>query len=67
MQIVYNTTQLSDIESILYEAHAYGLRDEVLDSAHQLLQNNMIYDIVDAYHMAYYLIIGKYEECSTSN
>lgn len=42
-----------DIEEILHEAHAYGLRDEVLNTAKKLIDNNTFHDISIAYNLAY--------------
>lgn len=42
-----------DIEEILHEAHAYGLRDEVLRVAKWLIDNNTFHDISIAYNLAY--------------
>jgi len=41
------------IEEILYEASAYGLRDEVINSAKELITFNPGMDIVQAYEIAY--------------
>ena len=42
-----------DIEEILHEAHAYGLRDDVLRVAKWLIDNNTFHDISVAYDLAY--------------
>jgi hypothetical protein len=66
MQHVYSSSY--NIEEILYEAHAYGLREQVLETAGHLMNNNKFHDIREAYHMAYELVINEYEnKRSTSN
>jgi hypothetical protein len=66
MQNVY--TPLYNIEEILYEAHAYGLRDQVLEAAGHLMNNNKFHNVGEAYQMAFELVINEYEnEHSTSN
>jgi hypothetical protein len=42
-----------DIEEILHEAHAYGLREDVLRVAKWLIDNNTFHDISVAYDLAY--------------
>jgi hypothetical protein len=57
-----------NIEEILYEAHAYGLREQVLETAGYLMSNNKFHNLGDAYQMAYEFVINEYEnERSTSN
>ena len=41
------------IEEILYEAHAYGMREKVLSAASKLLRVNPKMDKVEAYQEAY--------------
>ena len=53
---------MTTIEEILYEAHAYGLRREVLDRALLLLTQTKFYNIIDAYQLAYNQIITTQEE-----
>lgn len=66
MQHVY--TPSYNIEEILYEAHAYGLREQVLETAKHLMNNNKFYNLGAAYQMAFELVINEYEtERSTSN
>jgi len=50
-----------DIEEILYEAHALGLREEVLQIANQLIGNSTYYDISEAYDAAYQYCVDKAE------
>ena len=57
-----------DIEEILYEAHAHGLRDEVLDKAFKM-QKNIKYkhvELVTIYEKAFQKILKQqkynYEE-----
>jgi hypothetical protein len=64
----YTYTPSYNIEEILYEAHAYGLRDQVLAKASHLMRNNMFHNLGDAYQMAYEFVINEYEaEHSTQN
>ena len=66
MQNIY--TPSYNIEEILYEAHAYGLRDQVLETAGHLMNNNKFHHIGEAYQLAFELVINEYEnEHSTSN
>ena len=66
MQHVY--TPSYNIEEILYEAHAYGLREQVLETASHLMNNNKFHNLGEAYQMAYELVINEHEnERSTSN
>lgn len=51
-----------DIEEILYEAHAYGLRAEVLRVATWLLDNNTFHDISEAYNLAYQYCVEPIEQ-----
>ena len=44
----------TDIEELLIEAHAYGLREEVMETARQIMQDNPKIRRVDAYHQAFY-------------
>lgn len=46
-------TNEEEIEEILYEASAYGLRVEVIQTASQMLQENPNMDKVTAYQIAY--------------
>jgi hypothetical protein len=50
-----------DIEEILYEAHALGLREEVLRIAKQLIGNSTYYDISEAYEDAYQYCLTNIE------
>jgi len=45
------------IEEILYEAHAYGMRENVLSMASKLLRENPKMDKVEAYQQSYNKII----------
>jgi hypothetical protein len=64
----YTYTPSYNIEEILYEAHAYGLRELVLETAKHLMCNNKFRDLGDAYQMAFEFVINEYEnERSTSN
>ena len=45
--------QCDDIEAILYEAFAYGIRREVIETAHQLRQANKFMDPVHAYEQSF--------------
>jgi len=47
-------TSEEEIEEILYEASAYGLRTEVMDSANKEMEENPNLSKVDAYQRAYY-------------
>ena len=45
--------QCDDIEAILYEAFAYGIRREVIDTASKLITSNKFIDLVHAYEQAF--------------
>ena len=45
--------QCDDIEAILYEAFAYGIRREVIDTASKLITSNKFIDLVQAYEQAF--------------
>lgn len=45
--------QCDDIEAILYEAFAYGVRREVIDTAGKLIASNKFIDLVYAYEQAF--------------
>ena len=45
--------QCDDIESIVYEAIAYGIRNEVLDTAQQIIKREQFVDKVHAYERAF--------------
>ena len=49
----------SQIEEILFEAHAHNLRTEVMDLAKKLLESGEIKRKVDAYDKAYRTLIEK--------
>ena len=42
-----------DIEEIMMEAHAMGIREQVLEAAGHLIRNNTYHDISVAYNEAY--------------
>jgi len=44
-------TTEEQIEEILYEAHAYGVRQEVMNMARELITDGA--KRIDAYHLAY--------------
>lgn len=46
-------TESEEIEEILYEAHAYGMRTEVMNLASTKLKENPKMRKVDAYQKAY--------------
>ena len=46
-------TESQEIEEILYEAHAYNIRNEVMDLANLKLKENPKMRKVDAYQNAY--------------
>jgi len=50
-------TTEEQIEEILYEAHAYGVRQEVLNMARKLMNEGV--KKMDAYHQAYNKCINK--------
>ncbi len=54
-------TDEEQIEEILTEASAYGLRNEVKVRAEEILQKNDMFSEIDAYVRAYYEIIDEYE------
>ena len=49
------------IEQILMEAGAYGLRNEVKDAAEKIFRENDMFSRIDAYVKAYHEIIDDYE------
>jgi hypothetical protein len=49
------------IEEILEEANAHGLRNEVKLAAEKILQENDMFSKIDAYVKAYHEIIDDYE------
>jgi hypothetical protein len=66
MQHTY--TPSYNIEEILYEAHAYGLREQVLETANHLMRNNKFHNLGAAYQMAFESVINEYEnKHSTQN
>lgn len=50
-------TNEEQVEEILYEASSVGLRNEVIDLAKKLLEDNKTIQIVDAYNLAYTTLI----------
>ena len=46
-------TREEQIEEILYEAHAYGMREKVLSTASKLIRENPKMDKIEAYQQAY--------------
>jgi len=46
-------TESQEIEEILIESYAYGMRDEVMDWAKKELEENPKMRKVDAYHIAF--------------
>ena len=42
------------VEELLIEASAYGLRQEVIDTATKIMQQNPRMDMYEAYEQAYY-------------
>ncbi len=52
-------TAEQQIEDILWEAHAYGLRSEVMNDARTQLQSNPKLDKVVAYENAFIKFIKK--------
>ena len=54
-------SQGRDIEEILYEAHAYGLRNEVLEKANKLRKERKYkyVDVVTIYEKAFQIILTK--------
>ena len=54
-----------DIEEILFEAHALGIRNEVIRSAGYLLDNNTFYDISVAYDLAFQYCVNQIEQNET--
>ncbi len=50
-------TTESQIEEILFEAHAYGMRKEVLQMASDIIRDNPKINKVDAYQQAYNKIV----------
>jgi len=53
---------MTTIEEILMEAHAYGMRDQVLDAASKLMMYTKYNNIVDAYQLAFNQIITEQEK-----
>ena len=50
-------TSRKQIEEILYEAHAHGMREEVLQLAFKIVRDNPKMYKVDAYQQAYNRLI----------
>jgi len=50
-------TEEAQIEEILYEAHAYGIREEVLQLAFKIVRDNPKINKVEAYQQAYNTLI----------
>ena len=50
-------TAEEQIEEILYEAHAYGMREKVLSTASNIIRNNPKINKVEAYQTAYNKVI----------
>ena len=49
------------IEEILEEANAYGLRNQVKTRAKKIIRENDMFSEIDAYVRAYYEIIEQHE------
>ena len=47
-------TESEEIEEILHEAHAHGMRSEVMEWANKELKENPKLRKVDAYHLAFH-------------
>ena len=58
---LFNMSEEEQIEEILEEANAYGLRDEVKARAKKIFQENDMFSKIDAYVRAYYEIIDQHE------
>ena len=58
---LFNMSEEEQIEEILEEANAYGLRDEVKARAKKIFQENDMLSKIDAYVRAYYEIIDQHE------
>ena len=54
-----------DIEEIMMEAHALGIRERVLEVAEQLICNNTFHDISVAYDLAYQYCAEQTEQNET--
>ena len=54
-------TTEEQIEDILSEAGAYGLRNEVKARAKKIIRENDMFSEIDAYVRAYYEIIEQHE------
>ena len=54
-------SEKEQIEEILEEANAYGLRNEVKTRAKKIFQENDMFSKIDAYVRAYYEIIDQHE------
>ena len=58
---LFGMTDEEQIEEILEEARAYGLKNEVKARAKKIFQENDMFSKVDAYVRAYYEILDEYE------
>ena len=58
---LFGMTTEEQIEDILSEAGAYGLRNEVKARAKKIIQENDMFSEIDAYVRAYYEIIEQHE------
>lgn len=56
-----------DIEEILMESHSFGIREQVLQTAGDLIRNNKFYDISVAYDLAYQHCVSQLEQNETRN
>ena len=58
---LFGMTVEEQIEEILEEANAYGLRNEVKTRAKKIIRENDMFSEIDAYVRAYYEIIEQHE------
>jgi len=58
---LFSMNAKEQIEEILMEANAYGLKNEVNALAKKIIQENDMFSEVDAYVRAYYEIIEQHE------
>ena len=60
-------THEEEIEEILYEAHSYGVRNEVMRCATELREISPKLDRLQSYHQAFRLIIESKDDVGGPN
>lgn len=60
-------TSEEEIEEILYEAHAYGVRNEVMNRAKELRETFPKLDRLQSYHQAFRFIVESKDDVGGPN